>query len=125
MRREERDRLVDRHRKNVADALALELDRERLRVEARAAAALAAHAHVGQEAHLDLLEPLTLAAFATSARNVERKAARLVAADARFGRVAEELPNLVPDADVGCGARARCLADRRLIDFEHAAEALP
>src|SRR5690606_34890081 len=33
--------------------------------------------------------------------------------------------DLVPDADVGRGARTRRLADRRLVDFEHAADALP
>src|SRR4029079_2029585 len=58
-------------------------------------------------------------------RDVEREAARLVAADPRFGRVAEELANLVPDADVGRGARARSLTDRRLIELEHADDALP
>src|SRR4029079_17131894 len=58
-------------------------------------------------------------------RDVEREAARLVAADPRFGRVAEEPAKLVPDAHVGRGARARSLTDRRLIDFEHAADALP
>src|SRR6478609_1478835 len=51
-------------------------DRQRLGVEARAAAALAAHADIGQEAHLDLLEPLALATFAAAARDVEREAAR-------------------------------------------------
>ena len=88
-------------------------------------AALAIDAHVGQEAHLDLLEPLALAAFATPARRVEREPARVVAAQARFGRRGEQLADLVEDADVGRGARARRLADRRLVDLEHAADALP
>ena len=37
----------------------------------------------------------------------------------------KELANLVPDADVRRGARTRRLAYRRLIDFEHATDALP
>ena len=125
VRREEPDRLVDRHREHVADALAAKLDRERLAVEALAAAALAVHAHVGQEAHLDLLQALPFAALAAAARDVEREPARVVAAEPRLGRVGEELADLVPDADVGCRARARRLADRRLIHLEHAADALP
>ena len=70
--------------------LPAQLDGERLGVEARAAAALARDAHVGQEAHLDLLHALALAAFAAPARRVEREAARVVAAHARLGRVGEQ-----------------------------------
>src|SRR5690606_7374213 len=125
VRREERGRLVDRHREHVADALAFVLDGQRLGVETRAVAALARHAHVGQEAHLDLLEPLPFATLAAAARRVDREPARLVTANARLGRAGVELADLVPDADVGRGARARRLADRRLVDFEHAADALP
>src|SRR5690606_10781421 len=73
----------------------------------------------------DLLEPLPFAAFAAAARRVEREPAWFVAADARLGRAGVELAHLVPDADVGCGTRARRLANRRLVDLEHAADALP
>src|SRR5690606_14406160 len=121
----ERDGLVDRHRKHVAGALAAVFDRERLGVEALAAAALAAHAHVGQEAHLDALEPLPFTALAAAGARVEGEAARVVAAQPRFGRLREQLANLVPNADVGRGARPRRLADWRLIHLEHAADMLP
>src|SRR5882672_1498421 len=125
MRGEEHGGLVDGHHEHVADALAAILDRERLRVEALTAATLAVHTHVGQEAHLDPLQPLPFATLATAARDVEREAARLVTAQPRLGGVGVELANVVPDSDVSRGAGARRLADRRLIDLEHAADALP
>src|SRR6185436_14388078 len=115
----------DRHHQHVARALDAILDRERLGVEALAAATLAVHAHVGQEAHLDLLEPLPFARLAAPARDVEREAARVVAAEPRLGGVGVELAHVVPDSDVGGRAGARRLADRRLVYLEHAADALP
>ena len=112
-------------REHVADALAAHLHGERLGVEARAVADLADHLHVGQEAHLDRLHALAVAAVAAPARGVEREAARGVAADARLLRVGEELADGVEEADVGRRAGARRLADRRLVDFEHARDRLP
>src|SRR5690606_28024747 len=76
------------------------------------------------EAHLDLLEPLPFARVAPAAGNVEREAARVVAAQRRFGGLREEPAHVVPDADVGRGTRPRRLADRRLIDLEHAIDPL-
>ena len=125
VRGEELDRFVDAHREHFADRLALEAHRERLGVEARAAAHFARHAHVGQEAHLDALHALAFARLAAPAARVEREAARGVAAHARFGHFGEEAAHRVPEADVGRGARARRLADRRLVDFEHAARRSP
>src|SRR6185436_9828978 len=101
------------------------LHRERLGIEPLASAPLAIDAHVGQETHLDLLEPLPFAALATPARRVEGEPARVVAAQPRFGRLRKQLADLVEDADVSRRARARRLADRRLVDLEHAADPLP
>ena len=56
---------------------------------------------------------------------VEREARGGEAADARFFGFGVELANGIPEADVGGGAGARRLADRRLVDFEHAADRLP
>jgi hypothetical protein len=116
--------LVDAHREHFADTLLAPAHRQRLGVEAGSAAHVAVHLHVGQEAHLDLLHPLALARLAAAAGGVEGEAARGVAADARLGRVGEELADRVPEADVGGRARARRLADRRLVDLEHAADEL-
>src|SRR6185503_19165777 len=86
---------------------------------------LARDLHVGQEAHLDGLHTLALAPVAAAARGIEREAARGIAADARHLRVRKELADVVEEADVGRGARARGLADRRLVDLEHACDRLP
>src|SRR6185295_5642556 len=124
MRGEEIDRLVYAHREHFADRFPAPAHRERLGVEALAAARLAVAAHVRQEAHLDLLLTLAFAFLAAPARGVEREAARGPAADPRLARVGEQLADLVPEADVRRGARARRLADRRLVDFEHALDRL-
>ena len=98
--------------------------RERLGVEAPPAAHVAQHLHVRQEAHLDRLHALALAGLAAAAGGVEGEAAGGVAADARLGGAGVDAADLVPEADVGRRARARRLADRRLIDFEHPVEVL-
>src|SRR5207248_10075298 len=116
------DRVVHAHRQHVAARLALPAHRERLRTEARAAAGFAGHFYLRQEAHLDLLDSLAFAGLAAPALGVERKAAGAPAAHSRFVRLGEQAPDRVPEADIGGRARARRLADRRLIDFEHAAE---
>ena len=75
-------------------------DRQRFGVEAPAVADVAQHLHVRQEAHLDGLHALALAALAAPARRVEGEAARRVAADARFGGVRRRCG--------GCRPRSRC-----------------
>src|SRR5688572_12949418 len=109
LRSEERDGFLDGHHEHVANALAAEFHGQRRWVEATAAAAFAFDAHVGQEAHLDALHALPFAAFAAAARGVEREAARVVAAQARFRRLREQLAHLVENADIGGRARARRL----------------
>ena len=125
VRGEEIHRVVHAHQEHVADALVLEAHGERLGIEARAAAGLAGHLHVGQEGHLDPLDALSLARLAAPARRVEREARGRVAAHARLGHLRVEPAHLVPEADVGRRARARRLADRRLVDLENAADRLP
>src|SRR5262249_20962489 len=73
----------------------------------------------------DRLQALAFASRTASAAGVERETARAVAAHARFVRLGVEPPDRVPEADVGGWTRARRLADRRLIDFEHAIDRLP
>src|SRR5262245_5703057 len=121
---EELHRLVDAHREHIADRLAAPLYRQRLAVEPAAAAHVAEDLHVRQEAHLDLLQTLAFAGVAAAAGGVEREPARGVAADPRLGRLGEEAADRIPEADVRRRARARRLADRRLVDLEDAADEL-
>ena len=99
--REEVDRLVDLHLQHVADALAAPAHRQRLGVEALAVAHVARQLHVGQEAHLDRLHALPFAARAAALAGVEAEARRRVAACLGLERLGEELPDRVPEADVG------------------------
>ena len=83
-RLEEVERLRHRHLEHLGDVLALVAHLERLAVVALALADLAGHVDVGQEVHLDLHEPVALAGLAAPALDVEREAARLVAAHPRL-----------------------------------------
>src|SRR5688500_11526072 len=125
MRGEEVDGVVDAHHQDFADVLAPVLDGERIVVEAATAARIANDAHVRQEAHLYAALTLPLAAFAAPAGGIEGEARSGVAAHPRFGRLRENAADRIPETDVGRGTRARRLADRRLIDFQHAADLLP
>src|SRR5690606_36467034 len=98
---------------------------ERLAIEALSAADVAGYLDVGQEAHRDRLHALAFAGLAASAGGVEAEAARAPAAQPRLGRVGEEPADRVPEADVGRRARARRLADRRLVDLEHPRDSFP
>src|SRR5262249_3493714 len=120
MRGEEGHRLVHAHREHFADRLLAPAHLQRLAVEALAAAGLAGDLHVRPAGHFDLLHALAFAAFAAAPRGVEGEAARAPAVTARLRRVGEIAPDRVPETDVGRRAGARRLADRRLVDFQHA-----
>ena len=98
---------------------------ERFLVEALAAAVLAIDEHVGEKAHFLANLSLAGAGLAAPAVDVEGKAARRVAAQARFGRERVELADLVEQTDIGSGHRARRLADRRLIDLDDSLQGFP
>ena len=87
-----------------------------------AVADVAGHLHVGQEAHLDGAQALPFAGRAAAVAGVEGEARRRVAARLGLQRLGEELADRVPEADVGGRAGARRLADRRLVDLEHAVD---
>src|SRR5207237_8432679 len=74
--------------------------------------------HIGQEVHLDLDDAVALAVLAAAALHVEAEAARLVAADARFRHLGEELTNVRNDACVRRRIGARRATDRRLVDID-------
>ncbi len=117
---EELHGLVHLHLQHVANALAAPGDGQRLGVEARAVAGLAGHLHIGQKAHLDGAHALAFAGRAAAFAGVEAEAPRAVAARLGLQGVGKQLADGVPEADVGGGAGARGLADRGLIDLQHA-----
>ena len=121
---EELERLLDRHLEHVGDRLALEADVERLAVVALAVALLARDVDVRQEVHLDLDLPVAAADLAAPALDVEREAARLVAARPRLLRLGEQVADLVEQPDVGRRVRPRRAADRRLVDADDLVELL-
>ena len=121
---EEVDGLVDRHVEDFGDVLALVADLERLAVVARALADLAGHVDVGQEVHLDLEDAVAFAGLAAAALDVEAEAAGLVAAHARFARLAEEVAYRIEYARVRRGIRARRAADGLLVDVDDLVDVL-
>ena len=94
------------------------MDLQRLAVVALAAADLARDVDVGQELHLDLDDPVALAVLAAAALDVEREAARTVAAHARLGHAGEQLADGREQADVRGRVGARRPADGRLVDLD-------
>ncbi len=122
MRAEELDCFVDLHREDVARSLSAHLDAERFAIEAPPAAHVAQHLHVGQEVHLDRAQALAFARGAAAFAGVEGKTCAAIAAHARFLCIGEEFADRVPETHVGSGAGARRLADRCLVDFEHAVD---
>ena len=70
-RLEKNMRLLDGHRQYVVNVAALVLNLQRLAVIALTVANVARHVDVGQEVHLDLDQPITLAGFAAPALDVE------------------------------------------------------
>src|SRR5262249_61541220 len=115
---------LDGHRQHLRDAVAGVAHGERLLGEAAAAARVAADVDVGQEAHLHAQPPLPGARLAAAARYVEREAPGAPATQPRFRQLCEEAPNVVVEADVRGGCRARRAADRGLVDLDGASEVL-
>src|SRR5436190_1089099 len=117
--REEAEGLLDRHLQDVGDRLPLEADLKGLTVVAPSVAGLARNVDVGQEVHLDLDRPVALARLTAATADVEREAARLVAAHLRLGCHRVELANVVEQLGVGRRVRPRRSPDRRLVDVDH------
>ena len=84
--------MLDRHVEHLGDGLALVVHLEGFPVVPGAVAHLARHVHIGQEVHLDLDGAVTGACLASTAFDVEREPARLVAADLRFCGGREQSP---------------------------------
>ena len=119
VRLEEAGRLLDGHVQHVGHGFAVVFDLQRLAVVAPAVAFLAFHVDVGQEVHLDLQRAVAMAGLAAAALDVEREAARSVAAHLRLGGFGEQRADLIPHAGVGGGVGPRRAADRVLVHMDH------
>src|SRR5690606_14526577 len=97
---------------------------QRLAVVALALADVAGDVDVRQEVHLDLDHTVALAGLAAPALDVEREAARPIAARLRLGQARVPIPDRREGAGVGGGVRARRAPDRRLIDIDYLVEVL-
>jgi hypothetical protein len=121
---EELERVLDGEVEDLGDVLALEGDVEGVAVVPGAFAHLAGDVHVGEEVHLDLDGPVPGARLAPATLDVEREAARQVAADLRLLRGGEQGPDLVEHAGVRRGVRPGGPPDRRLVDVDDLVEML-
>ena len=121
---EEIGAFVDRHVEHVGDALAAEQHLERLAVVAPALADVALDIDVRQEVHLDLDDAVALARLAAPALDVEREAARQIAARLGLGQPGEPVADRREAAGIGRRVRARRAADRRLVDVDDLVEKL-
>ena len=74
--------------------------------------------------HLDLDDAVALAGLAAAALDVEREAARLVAARLALGQAGEPFADRREGAGIGRRVRARRAADRRLVDVDDLVEVL-
>ena len=115
----ELERLLDGHLQDLMDIASLVTDVQGLAVVASPLAHVAGDVHVGQEVHLDLDLSAALAVFTAAALDVEREAARLVAARLGFGERGEQVADGSEEPDVGGRVGARRAADGRLVDVDH------
>src|SRR5205085_746017 len=116
--------LVDCHVEHVGDALSAEQHFERLAVVAPALADVALDIDVRQKMHLDLDDAVALAGLAAPAFDVEREAARQIAARLGLREAGKPVADRREAAGVGCRVRARRAADRRLVDVDDLVEKL-
>ena len=79
----------------------------------------ASDVQVRQELHLDLLQTVTLARFATAAFDVETEAAGTEATLFGLARAGEHFADLVKRADVRRRRTARRASDGTLVDLHH------
>ncbi|MNJ57607.1 hypothetical protein D3C77_532020 [compost metagenome] len=106
------------------DVLALVLDLQGFAVVALALAHVAGHVDVRQKVHFDLDQAVTLAGLAAPALDVEGETPRAIAARTGFRHAGEQFTNGCEQPGVGRRVRARCTADRALVDVDHLVQVL-
>src|SRR5690606_14052402 len=91
---------------------------ERLTIVSFALTDVACDVHVGKEVHLDLYDTIALAGFASTALDVEREAARLIATRLGFRQSGKPVTNMRKCSRVGGRVGARRASNRGLVDVD-------
>ena len=112
----------DGHVEHIRDGIATEFHVQRLTVVTLALADIALDIDVRQKVHLDLDDAIALAGLAAPALDVEREAARRIAARLGLRQFRKPVPDRREGTGIGCGIRARRAADRRLVDVDDLVE---
>ena len=111
-------RVIDGHVEDVGNIFALVFDFQRFPVVARTVTNLTGYVHIGQEIHFNADNAIAVAGLAAAAFNIKAKAAGLIAAHLRFGRLAEKLADKIKDPRIGCRIGTRCPANWRLVNVD-------
>src|SRR5690554_3979970 len=80
---------------------------------------IASHVDISQEVHLNLNHAVTLARFAAATFDVKREASWTITARARFCDTSKEFADWRENSCVSGRVRARCTADRALVNIHH------
>ncbi|MNW47111.1 hypothetical protein D3C74_244320 [compost metagenome] len=110
--------IFDRHLEHVRNTLVLILHFQRLPVIPFAFANFTRNVYIGQEMHFNLDDPVPFASFAAAAFDVEAEASFLIAAHLRFGRLGEQIANVVEHPGVRCRIGTWRTTDWRLVDID-------
>ena len=113
------DRFLDRHIKDIGNALALKMHLKRLTVVSLAVADLTRDIDIGQKMHLDLQQSVTGTGFTAAAACIEREPPGGIAAQLCVLRGGKERANIIEQACIGRGIRARRTPDGALVDSDH------
>ena len=113
------DTLVDGHVQHIADRFAFVADLQGFAVIAFSVARIAMDIYIGQEVHLNQLQPATLTTFATASLHIKREAPGFVAANLGFGQLCKQRTDIGENAGISYRVRAGRTAQRRLVDLHH------
>ena len=110
--------LLNIHLKNVVDVLSFESNFQCLFVKTLPLTDRTRHPDIGQKIHFKLVGTISLAIFATSTGNVERKSTGLKASQFGFRQLRVKISNQIKQLDVSCRIRPRGPTDRTLINID-------
>ena len=74
--------------------------------------------------HLNLDNPITRASLTAATLNVKAETALFVAANLGFIGLGKQIANIVKDSSIGSWIRARCPANRTLVDIDQSVHML-
>ncbi len=124
LRREEGPRLLHGQAEDLVDVLPPVADLEDVGLEPLPLASRAGQEDIGEELHLDLLDPRAAAARAAAGPAVEGKSPRREPLRRRRLGRGQQIPDRAPSAEVERGIRAGGPGERRLVDADDLADPL-